>query len=88
MQCEEAAAAWVAKEEAEKARLAAVWATAPAKVGGCEGRIFVAHAYERWRGRVGVGGLGSGLRGEDQGRFCPSVVQHHLCLCLSPPLCR
>ena len=35
-QGEEAAAAWLAKEEAEQARLAGVWAKAPAKVG--EGR--------------------------------------------------
>ena len=34
LQGEEAAVAWVAQEEAEKARLSAVWANAPAKVGG------------------------------------------------------
>ncbi len=32
LQGEEAAAAWAAKEEAEQSRLAAVWASAPAKV--------------------------------------------------------
>ena len=32
LQGEEAAAAWAVKEEAEQSRLAAVWASAPAKV--------------------------------------------------------